>query len=149
MYYFAVGFAVWLHVFFWGAGLAVITMPGPWRRFWPVLAWPAGLALQSLVVWTGAYVGFVGTDSYAWWSEALPAVLLAFAWGKRGLHGGRDLARFGGLWVLMGVNLAVLMAVLARATRGLTTLSLGSLDAADYAAGARVFKEFSHGLSPS
>ncbi len=144
MYYFAVGFGVWLHVFFWGAGLAILAMPRPWRAFWPVLAWPAGLALQSVVVWLGAHAGFRGTDAYAVWSEALPLGLAWLAWRRRGARAVGDCARFAGLGALMGGTLAVLLSVLAQAARGLTTVSLGSFDAADYAAGARVFKEFAH-----
>lgn len=145
MYYFAVGFGAWLHVFFWGAGLAWLTMPRPWRRFWPVMVWPAGLALQSVAVWLGAHAGWAGTDQYAWWSEVVPAVLLAIAVRGNVRVAVRDLARFGGLWALMATTLAVWMGVLARAAKGLTTISLGSFDAADYAAGARVFKEFAYG----
>ncbi|HYP18020.1 MAG TPA: hypothetical protein VEQ65_12485 [Opitutus sp.] len=144
MYYFAVGFGAWLHVFFWGAGLAMWSMPRPWARFWPVLACPAGLALQSLVVWLGAYAGFAGTDVYAWWAEALPLVLLVAGGRRRGGRAAREIGRFAGLWLLMAANLAVLLTPLARAARGLNTLSLGSFDAADYAAGARVLKEFAH-----
>lgn len=145
MFYFAVGFAVWLHVFGWGAGLAVLAMPKQWRAFWPLLAWPAGFAFQSLVVWLAVYAGLPGTNSYAWWVEAIPLVLAVVALR---IHGAtrlrRELTRLAGLWILMAANLTVLLLPLAAVTRGLNTLSLGSQDAPDYAAGARVLMEFAH-----
>lgn len=143
MYFFAVAFGLLLHVFFWGAGLAVLAMPRPWQRYWPVLACPAGLALQSLVVWIGAYANLPGTNSYAWWSEALPVVLLIVAaWRRDVMTLWLDLNRLGALWLMMAVSLCALVLPLARASRGLTTMSLGSCDAADYAGGARVLMEF-------
>ncbi len=144
MFYLPLALGVWLHVFFWGAGLAMLAMPRPWRRWWPVLAWPAGFTLQSVIVWLGAYANVQGTDRYAWWSEVVPAILLAIGWRRHGFRAGRELGKFRGLMALMAVNLAALVLPLAIATRGLTTVSLGSLDAADYAAGARVLKEFAH-----
>ena len=45
----------------------------------------------------------------------------------------------------MAATLALLVFPLSRASRDLTTNSLGSCDAADYAAGARVLQEFAHG----
>ena len=86
MYFYLVAFGLMAHVLFWGAGLAIWTMPPRWRKFWPVLAVPAGFTLQALVVWVGSLAGLKGTNSYAWWSEAVPlAVLLApagyqFSW---------------------------------------------------------------------
>ena len=143
MMFFAVAFAALLHVFFWGAGLAVLAMPRPWRRFWPVLAMPAGFMLQSLVVWIGAYANLRGTNSYAWWSELIPLALLGLALRRRGA--GRfasDVNRFGVLAAAMAGCLALIVLPMAIASRGLTTLSLGSCDAADYAAGGRVLMEF-------
>ena len=96
MMYFALAFGLLLHVLFWGAGLAVLAMPRPWRRFWPVLVVPAGFGLQSAVVWAGAFANLPGTNFYAWWSELIPAALLALAWRRRGLRTGcRDAGRFG------------------------------------------------------
>ena len=146
MIFFLVAFALLLHVLFWGAGLAVLVMPRRWWRFWPVLAFPAGFTLQSLVVWLGAYANLRGTNSYGWASEAVPAVLLAVAWRRRGA--GQivsDANRFGVVAAVMAGCLALVVLPMAIASRGLTTLSLGSCDAADYAAGARVFMEFAHG----
>jgi hypothetical protein len=143
MYFFLVAFGLLLHAFFWGAGLAVLLMPHPWKRFWPVLAAPAGLVLQSLVVWAGAYANLPGTNRYAWWSEAVPVAIAIWALLRRHpLLLWRDLSKLAGLWAIMAFCLTALVVPLARASRGLTTMSLGSCDAADYAAGARVLMEF-------
>ncbi len=146
MTHYLVAFALLLHVVFWGAGAAMLTMPAPWRRFWPVLIVPAGLALQSAVVWFGAQAGLRGTLSYAGWSEALPAGLLAFALWRHGLRAAWiDVSRFGVVWATVAGCLALLVLPVAIASRSLTTISLGSCDAADYAAGARVLLEFARG----
>lgn len=143
MIYFVVAFGLLLHVLFWGVGVAVLAMPRPWRRFWPVLVLPAGFALQSLVVWLGAYANLPGTNRYAWWSEAIPAMLLGLALRRRGLRACLgDAGRFGVVLAAMTTCLAAVVAPLALAAKGLTTVSLGSCDAADYAAGARVLREF-------
>ena len=135
--------ALLLHVLFWGAGLAVLVAPRPWRHFWPVLAFPAGLALQSAVVWWGANSGWRGTDSYGLAAELLPLVLLGGAAWRRGLRGiWIDVTRFGVVWATVGGSLLLLVLPSALATKGLTTISLGSCDAADYAAGGRVLREF-------
>ncbi len=144
MLYYLVAFGVLAHVFFWGAGLSLLVMPRPWRRYWPVLAAPAGCALQSVVVWAAAYADLPGTRSYAWPVELLPLALLVAGLRRRGgREAGRDLGRFGGLWLLGAAVLGVLVGVLAQVAKGLTTASLGNCDAADYAAGARVLMEFS------
>jgi len=138
-----VAFALLLHVLFWGAGAALLLMPRPWARFWPILVTPAGFALQSLVVWIGAYAGLEGTNAYAYWSEIIPACLLGIALYRRGLRASyTDVTRIGLVWAAMAGCLAILVLPVAIASRGLTTLSLGSCDAADYAAGARVLMEF-------
>ena len=72
-----VAYGLLIHLLFWGAGLAMVAMPKPWRKFWPLLAPASGLFLQSVVVWLGAYLGFKGTNAYAWPSEIVPLVLLA------------------------------------------------------------------------
>lgn len=144
--HFPVGFAVLLHVFFWGLGPAILAMPSAWRRFWPVLIMPAGFVLQSAVVWLGAYLGLHGTNSYAWMSEAVPVALIVCGLWRRGVRAVVvDLNRFGLVWLLMGGCLALLITPLAIASKSLTTTSLGSCDAADYAAGGRVFMEFARG----
>ena len=155
MSHFPVAFAVLLHVLWWGAGLAMLAMPRAWRRFWPVLVVPAGLALQSAVVWAGAAAGWRGTNSYAAWSEALPVGLLV--WGMRrvgrgqggspasGLRARRvwvDAQRIGVVGLAVAGVLVLLVLPLAWAAKGLTTISLASCDAGDYAAGARVLQEF-------
>jgi hypothetical protein len=110
-----------------------------------VLAAPAGLALQSLVVWLGAYANLPGTNSYAYWTEALPAILLGVAlWRRGGARLWQEVEEFRSIWLTMACCLCAMVLPLAVAAKniGLTTFSLGSCDAADYAAGARVFMEF-------
>lgn len=144
MAFFLVAFGLLLHVLFWGAGLAVLLTPPRWRNCWPVFCAPAGLALQSAAVWAGAYSGLAGTNVYGRGSEVIPVILLAVALGRHGVArlraGG---SRFGVLGLLMAVCLCVLVQPMSRASRSLTTTSLGSNDAADYAAGGRVLQEFS------
>ncbi len=141
---FLVGFALLLHVCFWGAGLATLIMPRPWQRFWPVLVPLAGFSLQSAVVWLGAYAGMNGTNHYAWGAGILPGGLLGWAVVRRGLRAWwGDVSRFGLVWAEMAGVLVLLLLPLSFAAHGLTTVSLGSCDAADYAAGARTFMEFS------
>ena len=143
MIHFIVAFALLLHVWFWGAGVAMLAVPRQWRRFWPVLVIPAGLALQSAVVWAGAQAGLRGTLAYAWWSELIPSGLLAVAIRARGMRSVMtDVNRFGAVWAAVGGCLVLLVLPVAIASKGLTTISLGSCDAADYAAGARVLTEF-------
>ena len=145
MFFFLVAFGLLLHVWLWGGGLAILMMPRPWSRFGPLLMAPVGMALQSLVVWGAAYANLPGTNGYAWWSESIPVLIGICALRRRSIAAvWADLRRFGGLWLLVGLCLCALVVPLARASRGLTTMSLGSCDAADYAAGARVFMEFTH-----
>jgi len=156
MYFYLVAFGLLAHVLFWGAGLAMLAMPARWRRFWPVLVLPVGFTLQALAVWAGAHTGLRGTDSYAWASEVVPLALLALALRWRGGPAGAkvsgrlrvlggELRRFGGVGLVTVLVLAALVLPLARASKGLTTISLGGCDAADYAAGARVLMEFARG----
>lgn len=141
-----VAFALLLHVLFWGAGAAMLLMPRPWARFWPVLVLPAGFALQSAVVWAGAYAGLSGTNMYAHASLALPAALLGWAlWRHHPRAAWTDVTRIGLVWAATAACLVLLVLPVAIASRGLTTISMGSCDAADYAAGARVLMEFARG----
>ncbi len=143
MVYFLVALALALHVAFWGAGLASLAMPRPWQRFWPILVMPAGFALQSAVVWAGAMAGLEGTRTYAWVSLLLPLAVLIVAWSRHGfIRPYGELRRFGAVWAVTGICLVFLVLPLVVGFRGLTTVSLGSCDAADYAAGARVLMEF-------
>jgi len=143
MIHYIVAFGMLLHVSFWGAGLAMIGMPRSWRRFWPVLVLPAGFALQSAAVWFGALADLPGTLSYAWPAELLPLALLGFGLYQRGLKPAvSDLGRFGLVGAAVVGCLGLLVLPLALASPGLNTISLGSNDAADYAAGARVLMEF-------
>ena len=133
-----------LHVLFWGAGLALLATPRVWRKFWAVFAAPCGLALQSAVVWAGAHTDLAGTNSYALASELVPAALLAFAlWRDETKEFFPGVRRLAGVGLAMVVSLGAMTWALSRASHGLTTVSLGSCDAADYAAGARVLQEFS------
>ncbi|MBI5381261.1 MAG: hypothetical protein HZA31_05115 [Opitutae bacterium] len=145
MMYYLVAFALLLHSLFWGAGLAWWLTPRRWQKFWPVFAPATGAALQSAVVWAGAYAGLAGANVYARASLLLPlGLLVSVFWRQRGARWA-DVRRFGAVWLAMAVCLAALVWPLARAAKGLTTASLGSCDAADYAAGARVLQEFSRG----
>ena len=143
MIHFVVAFGLLLHVLAWGAGVAMLIVPRPWRRFWPVLIFPAGVALQSATVWAGALAGLRGTNAYAWWSELIPAILLVVGLRMRGVRRAlTDVGRIGIVWAEVAGCILILVLPLAIASRGLTTTSLGSCDAADYAAGARVLMEF-------
>lgn len=136
-----------LQTVFWGLGLTLLILPRRWRRFWPAFVAPAGLALQSAVVWAGAHTALPGTDAYAYPALLLPVGLLAWAW--RRLGGKEVAARLADArrwWVLLpviSVSFALQVAPFTKPPARFTVLSLGSCDAADYAAGARVFKEFS------
>jgi hypothetical protein len=142
MVFFAAALGFLLHLLFWGAGLAALATPRRWRRCWPVFVPLAGVALQSAVVWAGVKLGLEGTDAYARAALLLPAGLLAWAWWRDGAAWTAAWRRFAALWAVMLVILAALTWPMAGAARSLTTLSLGSCDAADYAAGARVLQEF-------
>ncbi|MBS0662663.1 MAG: hypothetical protein JSR48_05320 [Verrucomicrobia bacterium] len=131
-----------LHLLLWGAGAAILLAPARWRRFWPAFAAPMGIALQSAVVWAGAYAGLTGTDTYARWSLLLPLALLVVAVRRRGGRVRREAAAWWGVALAMALALGALVGPMAQASRELTTVSLGSCDAADYAAGARVLQEF-------
>lgn len=148
MFYYAVAFFILLHVLFWGAGLSLLLTPRFWRNYWLVFCAPAGIALQSLTVWIGAYADLEGTKSYAHWSELIPVALLGWALVRIGKGRGRffrlSLQEFWAIGLIMAVCLSLLVLPLSRASRSLTTASLGSCDAADYAAGARVMQEFRH-----
>jgi hypothetical protein len=145
--YFIVVALLLLHTMFWGVGLSWLVLPRVWRPAWWVLAPVFGFALQSAVVWAGAHTTLAGTNVYAGGSEVLPLGLLAFAaWrlGRAGLR--RRLTEFVRAWpVLVLLAAAGLLLLWPMAQRGawtLTSSSLGSCDHADYAAGARVFRDF-------
>lgn len=143
MIHYLVAFGLLLQVCFWGFGAAMLAMPRAWQRFWPVLVVPMGIALQSAVVWAAANLGLRGTNSYAWWSQIVPAALLLEGLLRRGWRRAwDDLGRVGLVWAAVAVCLGLLVLPVAIASKGLTSLSLGSCDAADYAAGARVLMEF-------
>ncbi len=140
-----VGFGLLLHFFFWGAGLALLVTPRRWKAAWPALAAPAGVALQSAVVWFGAHLDLPGAQSYGRIALAIPVVLLgAGTWrsARKGWRLGFALWQWRGVALLTGLILTVLLLPFAHASKVLTTSSLGSCDAADYAAGARTLLEF-------
>lgn len=140
MLYYLTAAGLIAHTFFWGLGLAWLALPREWRRWSWMFAPAFGWALQSAVVWAGAHTALAGTATYARTSELLPLALLALAIGR-----GRA-RRFRGWAGVLGVAVVagwLLLSPLAAPGRGLTSSSLGSCDQADYAAGARVFQEFS------
>jgi hypothetical protein len=144
MLFFLAGFGLAAHVLFWGLGPAILFTPSPWRRWWPVFVPAWGFAAQSAVVWLGAFLGLPGTDSYGRFALVIPAIFIAAAFWKKGrMHILRKLFAMRGLAIVGAGSLAVLLLPLSEASQLLTTISLGSCDAADYAAGARVLREFS------
>ncbi len=141
MLYYLVAALLLAHAVFWGAGLSLLALPRNWRPVWWVFAAPFGWALQSAVVWFAAHTSWRGTDAYAVATQSIPCALLLLAVGRcRGVPRPRGLLAVLPALVLAG---ALLLEPLAR--RGswtLTTTSLGTNDHADYAAGARVLREF-------
>ncbi len=145
MLYYLTAAGLVAHTIFWGAGMAWLVVPKHWRRWAWTFAPSCGLALQSAVVWAGAHTSLAGTNSYAWGSELLPLALLAVAWRQGRVRWFPSQLR-GSLVALALMIVAGWLLLSPLAERGawtLTTSSLGSCDQADYAAGARVFQEFS------
>lgn len=140
MLYYLTAAGLIAHAFFWGVGLAWLATPREWRRWSWVFAPACGWALQSAVVWAGTHTSVAGTDGYARASELLPLLLLGVSIRRRRAGWPRG-------WIaVVPVALVAAWLFLSPLTvpgRGLTTSSLGSCDQADYAAGARVFQEFS------
>lgn len=148
MLYYFITAALVAHTVFWGAGLSWLVLPRVWRRWWWALAPGLGIALQSAVVWAGAHTSLAGTNHYAMASELLPVVLLGAAVLRNGWESTlrRLQAGWGARGLLLLAMLAAWVLLWPMAQRGawtLTSSSLGSCDHADYAAGARVFREFS------
>lgn len=148
MLYYIIAAALVLHTVFWGLGLSWLLLPRAWRRWWWALAPGLGLALQSAVVWVGAHTPLAGTNAHAIWSELLPLGLLGAAIARSGRPAvaGWLLAGWsarGLLLVAVVAGWALLWPMARRGSWTLTASSLGSCDHADYAAGARVFQEFS------
>ncbi len=84
MVFFLAAFGLLLHLLVWGAGAALLLTPRAWRNAWPIFCAPMGLALQSAVVWAGAYSNLAGTAVYARGTELIPLLLLALAVGRVG-----------------------------------------------------------------
>jgi len=134
--------AAWL--LFWGAGAALLLTPRRWRRAWILVAPTCGTALASAVVWIAArHTLLPGAQAYAHAALLLPLGLLVLGVRRRGgwREAGRDLARSAAPLACAAVVLAGLLSPLPRVADTLTSVSLGSCDAADYAAGARVLGE--------
>ena len=93
MVYFLTAMGLLLHIVLWGAGAAILLTPRPWRIWWPVFCAPMGLALQSAVVWAGAYSGLAGTNVYSGWCELIPVFVLAAALWRRGASRDRKSTR--------------------------------------------------------
>lgn len=55
MLYYLVAALLLAHAVFWGAGLALLSLPRHWRPVWWIFAAPFGWALQSAVVWVLAH----------------------------------------------------------------------------------------------
>ena len=107
---------------------------------------------MSAVVWIGIHTPLAGAAAYGRWLWPLPALLLAAAIGLEARRAGlaravRTLARGCGRHAgTAAVALAVLLlcaTLMDRASPRLTSFSAGSCDVADYAAGARVMRDFS------
>lgn len=145
MAFFVAAFALVGSVLLWGFGLAWLATPRRWRMLWPLFIAPCGLALQAAVVWAGAHTDLAGTDVYGRFALILPLALLGLAWWRRGAPDWRALVRLRGVGLVMLAVLLVVAGSMSSASRRLTSFSLGSCDAADYAAGARVFREFAAG----
>jgi hypothetical protein len=142
MAFFAAAFALVGSVLFWGLGLAWLATPRRWRMLWPLFIAPCGLALQAAVVWAGAHTDLAGTDVYGRFAVILPLLLLALGGWRHGAPRWGTFVRLRGVGLVMLAVLLVLAGSMSSASRRLTSFSLGSCDAADYAAGARVFREF-------
>jgi len=140
------GVVLILQIYFWGAGLILLLLPRRLLRFWPAFCPAAGIGLQSALVWAGAHTVMPGTQSYAGYALALPIALLACALVRLGPRPALKLflvvRRWGALWVIMAFCFVLQVQPLTKPPV-LTSISLGSCDAADYAAGARVLQEFS------
>jgi hypothetical protein len=142
MVFFGAALGLLLNILFWGLGLSWLCTPRRWRLAWPVFTGLAGVGLQSAVVWFGVQMDWSGTESYGRWALLVPVGLLLLAWKLRGSSDWRPWLRLSGLFVSMLVVLNCITIPFASASKWLTSSSLGSCDAADYAAGARVLQDF-------
>jgi hypothetical protein len=136
-------FLVLAHTLFWGLGLAWWAAPRVWRRLWLLLVPLCGWTLQSAVVWVGTWAGLEGTNAYWIGAQLVPFALLVTAVGAGALlRPGAALRAALPAYGILVVAAVTYLLPLALASERLTTQSWGSCDAADYAAGARVFQEF-------
>lgn len=140
MLYYLSAIGLIAHTCFWGLGLALIALPRIWRRWAWLFAPGFGFALQSAVVWGGTHTSLAGANVYARWSDLIPLVLLVVGIARKK----EQLAwKFGGLLTIIVFAGWYFLSPMTKPGVGLTTSSLGNCDQADYAAGARVFQEFS------
>ena len=146
MFVYLLAIGLWLHVLFWGAGISRLATPQRWRHFWPLFALTAGLTFQRQKNKQKAKANHHGTNAYAIPAEILPLAVGAIALFRGG--GRRVVAEVRGSAGVLAVSLFVLLILAIPYANyfrhnGLTTASLGSCDAADYAGGARALMEFS------
>ncbi len=145
MSFHAAGYLLFVFLCFWGVGAALLLTPLRWRPFWVFFVPAFGIALGSAVVWLAAqHTTLAGANVYAWAALGLPLLLGAIGWRRRG--GWQvvriDLRRGASAYALAAAVLGFLLSPLPHVSESLTSVSLGSCDAADYAAGARVLGEF-------
>ena len=141
------GFGLILYWAFWGLGLALWLLPAGGRRFLWAVCIPFGLALQIGVVWwLLRLAGPIAT--YGPWANLLPVLVLFGAllrprnrrWLLAALSTWTFVISVG--LVGLGILLALIPISLSpNNTLGLTTISIGSQDAPDYALGAGFFLE--------
>ena len=128
-----------------GAPWAMLILPQRWRMHWPVVAPLAGVALVSLVAWVGAMAGVRMSLGWAWSGIGAALVAAVVVVVRERARLARLVAsvwmRHAGVLALALVALLSIARPLTEARLGLTTVSLGSCDAADYAAGAALLRD--------
>lgn len=128
-----------------GAPVACLVLPRRWRMHWPAVAPLSGAALVSLVAWTAIAFGDRLTPGWVWSVVLVAGVAGAVVLGRdRGRAVRRVLGGFVRHLLVTVLALAVLYSLaepLVGARLGLTTVSLGSCDAPDYAAGATLMRD--------
>jgi hypothetical protein len=126
-----------------GAPAALLLLPRRWRMHWPVVAPLAGVALVSLVTWIGVSTGQRVTATWVWLTVAVVPVPILVVSDRRRLLplviGG--LRRHVGVLGLAVLALLAIARPLVLARLGLTSVSFGSCDAADYAGGAALLRD--------
>jgi len=132
-----------------GAPCALLCLPPRWRMHWPVVAPLAGVAWISLVTWIAITAGQPIAATVVWGTSAGALGLMAVAVRVererivRLIIGG--LRRHAGVLALAILALVAIAWPATQARLGLTTVSLGSCDAPDYAAGAALMRDIPPG----